>query len=224
MLSSSYDLWQALRELGYLREDLPEYWWDGVGEFRVVVGSILTQQAKWESVEKSLDNLQMHDLLSLKKIAMCDLTQLANLIKPSGFYNKKAKVLKDLSQNILDEFGDFESFKEGVSREWLLEQRGIGFESADSILCYGCKRDVMVVDAYTNRLLREFGYEFESYDELQEWIVRGIESNMDKISLAYKCEVNCFTIYSRFHGKIVEYCKDNSLKNRVLIDRLMEVL
>jgi endonuclease-3 related protein len=221
MLNSSYDLWLALRKLGYLDRESEPFWWKGTGEFEVVIGAILTQQAKWENVEKSLQNLKDYDLFSISEL---DLSTLATLIKPSGFYNKKAKVLKELSKAIIDEFGDFESFKEGVSREWLLSQKGIGFESADSILCYGCKRDVMVVDAYTDRILRAFGYEFESYDELQEWVVLGIESNFDKIIEAYNKEVDIFTILSRFHGKIVEYAKENTKERKALVDSIKSVL
>ena len=221
MLNSSYDLWLALRKLGYLDKESEPFWWRGAGEFEVLIGAILTQQAKWENVEKSLQNLQDYDLYSISKL---DLNRLAILIKPSGFYNKKSKVLKELSVAIIEEFGDFDSFKTSVTKEWLLAQKGIGLESADSILCYGCMRDVMVVDAYTDRILRAFGYEFESYEELQEWMVSGIQANMDKIITAYNSEVDTFTILSRFHGKIVQYAKENAKGREVLVDNIKSVL
>jgi endonuclease-3 related protein len=221
MLNNSYELWSALRKLGFLVEGSEPFWWKGVGEFEVIIGVILTQQSKWENVEKSLENLKDYDLHS---IANLDLEVLATLIKPSGFYNKKSKVLKNLTLAIIEEFGDFESFKDSVSREWLLSQKGIGLESADSILCYACKRDVMVVDAYTDRILRAFGYEFESYDELAEWMISGLESNYDKIIKAYTTKADTFTIYSRFHGKIVQYAKENAKNRNVLVDKIKEVL
>ena len=130
---------------------------------------------------------------------------LAELIKPVGFYNQKAKRLIALSRNILRDFRDFETFKENVTRKWLLEQKGIGFETADSILCYACFREIMVVDAYTKKLLQKKGYEFESYDEIQQWCERGIEENWNKLSSFYENNINlCF---ARFHGKIVEFMK-----------------
>ena len=130
---------------------------------------------------------------------------LAKLIKPVGFYNQKAKRLIALSRNILRDFGDFENFKENVSREWLLAQKGVGFETADSILCYACGKEVMVVDAYTKRLLKRKGYEFESYDEIKEWCERGVLESWDKLKDLYEDNLNlCF---ARFHGKIVEFMK-----------------
>ena len=224
MLSSSYDLYRGLRELGFLGEDSHPYWWRSVGEFEVVLGAILTQQSRWESVEKSLENLQKNDALTLEGIARLEINDLATLIKPSGFYNNKAKVLKNLINHIKEDFIDFESFKETVSREWLLRQKGIGQESADSILCYACKREVMVVDSYTNRLVSAFGYDFESYEELQEWMIEGIESNFEEISSTYNNAKDLFTIYSRFHGKIVEYVKRKKRKKVLDLSDLKQVL
>ncbi len=224
MLSSSYELWYALKALGYLQEGSEPYWWKGTGSFEVIVGAILTQQSRWESVEKSLENLRQADLLELDRFVEADERQIVEAIKPSGFYNKKGVVLKALVKNIKKDFDNFEYFKEEVDREWLLEQKGIGFESADSILCYGCMRPVMVVDNYTVRLLGEFGYRFESYDALQEWMADGIFSQCDKIKSHYKEEVNCFTIASRFHGKVVEYVKSHTKAKSLSIEKLQEVL
>ncbi len=205
----SFDLFKALKEQGYIKEDREEFWWPKSGTFEVLVGTILTQQAKWEKVERSLENLRERNLLNLNSISNLDGKELALLIKPSGFYNTKAKNLKKLCQNIEKEFETFENFCLHVERDWLLLQKGIGEESADSILCYACKREVMVVDSYTNRLLMKFGYEFESYSELQEWLVNGIESNHDKICKLYGKNMELNLIYARFHGKVVEFCKEN---------------
>jgi endonuclease-3 related protein len=203
---SSYDLWLALRNRGYLDDNAPPYWWPNIGTFEVLIGTILTQQSKWEKVELSLENLKSRDLVDLQRLANASIMIIEEAIKPSGFYRKKAKVLQRVSLAIVESFGDFETFTQEVNREWLLTQKGIGFESADSILCYACQRDVMVVDNYTNKLMKGLGYTFESYDELQAWLVQGIEENYDKIS-KYYADKRFFTIYSRFHGKIVEYMK-----------------
>ncbi len=224
MLSSSYDLWYALRELGYLREGSEPYWWKGAGEFEVIVGAILTQQSRWESVERSLENLRQKNLLDLDAFAKADREVIVEAIKPSGFYNKKAVVLSGLVKNIKKDYDNFEYFKEEVDREWLLKQKGVGFESADSILCYGCMRPVMVVDNYTARLLAAFGYHFESYDALQEWMSEGIFSQCEKIKSYYKDDVNCFTIASRFHGKVVEYAKLHIKAKSFCIEEIKEVL
>ena len=200
--SNSYELLMFLREKNLLKNK-PKYWWPNVGSFEVLVSAVLTQNTKWENVEKALFNLK--DYLTLESFANMEISFLASLIKPVGFYNQKAKRLINLSKNILSDFGDFEYFKENVTREWLLNQKGIGFESADSILCYGCFREIMVVDSYTKRLLKKAGYEFESYDELREWLERGIEENWDRLANFYENDLNlCF---ARFHGKIVEFMK-----------------
>jgi len=208
IMNNSYTLWLALHKLDLLK-DSPEYWWPQCGSFEVLVGAILTQQTKWQNVEKSLKNLKDAQNLSLESLRDTPIMILESLIKPSGYYRKKAKVLQTLCEAIVEDFGDFETFQTSVSRAWLLAQKGIGFESADAILCYACKRDVMVIDNYTNKMMQGFGYTFESYDDLQEWMMRGIEEHYSEISKLYKADVSFFTVYSQFHGKIVEYAKEN---------------
>jgi endonuclease-3 related protein len=206
-MSNSWELYQALKKIGYLKEERDPFWWPNSGTFEVVVGAILTQQTKWQKVEKSLQNLKDAELLSLEKLAECDLKELQIMIKPSGFYNTKAKYLKGIATTILNEFGSFENFKAEVTREWLLNQKGVGEETADSILCYACYKPHFVVDSYTDRILRAFGYEFESYKEIQEWMSRGIVENVSSRDL--------HRVYARFHGKIVEFSKEYVKGKRV---------
>ena len=201
--SNSYELLIELRDKNLLKNS-PKHWWPNYGTFEVVVSAILTQNTKWENVKSALSNL--NENLEIEKIASFEALSLAEIIKPAGFYNQKAKRLIALSRNILKDFGDFETFKEEVSREWLLAQKGVGFETADSILCYAFGREIMVMDSYTKKLLKKTGYEFESYDELREWCERGVEENWDKLSEIYENDLNlCF---ARFHGKIVEFMKN----------------
>ena len=219
-MTSSYDLFEALKNNGHIKNDRELLWWPRSGTFEVVVGAILTQQTKWEKVEKSLLNLKNMGILNIESLAKIEQNILAELIKPSGFYNTKAKNIKQLCINIKEEFENFDSFFLHVDRDWLLSQKGIGEESADGILCYACKREVMVVDSYTNRLLKKLGYEFESYQEVQEWLVYGIEDNFNKITNLYNYDVDLNTIYARFHGKIVEFCKENSKGKEVDVSSL----
>jgi endonuclease-3 related protein len=203
--SNSYELLIELRKKDLLKNS-PKYWWPNVGTFEVVVGAVLTQNTKWENVEKALNNLKKENKeWRVEEVATFEPSFLAEIIKPAGFYNQKAKRLIILSRNILRDFGNFENFKENVSREWLLNQKGIGFETADSILCYACFRDTMVMDTYTKRLMKKNGYEFESYDDMKEWFERGVEENWDKLSEFYENDLNL--CYARFHGKIVEFMK-----------------
>ncbi len=200
--SNSYELLIELKKKNLLKNS-SKFWWPGFGTFEVVIGAILTQNTKWENVEKALNNLKG---MGLEDIACMDWGYLAELIKSVGFYNQKSKRLILLSKNILRDFGDFETFQSEVDREWLLNQKGVGFESADAILCYACKKEVMVVDAYTKRLIKKYGYEFENYDEMKEWCERGVEENWDKLSYLYEDNLNL--CYARFHGKIVEFMKN----------------
>jgi len=193
-VNSSKEFYESLEKLNLLENLRDPFWWPNSGTFEVVVGAILTQQTKWQKVEKSLTNLKEADLLELEKLVGCDLKELQTLIKPSGFYNTKAKYLKGICKAIWDEFGNFEKFKDEVSREWLLAQKGVGEETADSILCYGCYRPEMVVDSYTDRILRAFGYEFESYGDIKEWLVSGFENKDAKF-------------FALYHGMIVEFAK-----------------
>ena len=208
-LSDSYDLYLWLEAQGLLAEK-PPLWWPAYGTFEVLIGAVLTQNTKWEKVERSLQNLRSNHLLSLDALNECNADLLMDLIRPSGLYRSKAIYLKKLLQAIIDRYGDYDTFKEQIDREWLLAQKGIGPETADSILCYACARTEMVVDAYTARLLGAFGLEYEAYDEIKAWCSEGLQRVFDEAQLSEK--------YALFHGMIVEYVKANSKGKVVRID------
>jgi endonuclease-3 related protein len=209
---NSVDLLRALKEAGYLRQGCDKLWWPNAGSFEIVVGAVLTQRTKWDNVKESLLNLKKHSLLDIKALAKADGFLLSKLVKPSGFAAQKSSRLIKLSQNILRDFGSFETFAQSVDKEWLLAQKGLGRESSDAILCYACLRDVMVVDSYALRLLAYWGYEFESYEEAQEWFYEGVFGYWDKVKRLYGYDIDKNTLWARFHGKIVEFCKDNMKK------------
>lgn len=211
-MNSSLELFEALKSFDYDVESRDRYWWPKSGTFEVVVGAILTQQTKWENVEKSLSLLDESIGISLDSIVKVDIEDLSKLIKPSGFYNKKAKNLKLICEAIKEEFVDFETFKCEVTKEWLLSQKGIGQESADSVLCYACYKDVLVVDSYTDRILRAFGYEFESYLEIQEWMKEGIYSD------------DLCRTYALYHALIIEYSKNHIKGKNVDVEPLKRAL
>ncbi len=221
-MQSSYDLLYALKTLGYPQSTRDPLWWPKSGTFEVIVGTLLTQQTRWERVEESLSNLKECNLLSLKALSRTSTEEIVKQIKPSGFYNTKALRLQLLCKNILLDFGSFECFQKEVDRAWLLAQKGIGMESADSILCYGCGRDVFVVDSYTQRLLIALGYTFDDYMQIQEWMQKGIEINLEKIQDIYKYEIELPAVYARFHGKIVEYAKEHTRGKTVNIQALIK--
>ena len=168
-----------------LKLEFSEFDWlenRGLSEFELLISVILTQNTSWNNVLKALDNVRVAKIQSLEALNTLETQQIATLIKPSGFYNQKAKRLKGFVSALLSEFGDMSEFKARVSRQWLLNVKGLGFESADSILNYLCQREILVVDSYTNRLAIALGYEFESYDELREFFQSGIESEQKAIN------------------------------------------
>jgi endonuclease-3 related protein len=216
-MTNSYELLLAL--VGVVDIDITyrdRYWWYRSGEFEVVIGAILTQQTKWQNVEKSLENLNSIGALEFNKFLTLDIGTIKEAIKPSGFYNQKSQRLYELVKNIDRDFGSLDEFKTSVSREWLLGQKGIGFESADSILCYFAYQEVMVVDSYTKRLMQYFDYEFENYDDMVEWFEAGVNENYDKICKLFDEQKTLHEIYALYHGYIVEFCK-SGCKN---IDKL----
>ena len=189
------------------------WWWPNSGSFEVIVGAVLTQQSTWERVEVALEALRKNSVLHVRALANMPYEQLIHCIKPCGFYDQKATRLIKLSQAIEAEFNDFETFCLEVNREWLLAQKGVGPESADAILCYGCKREAMVVDRYTSILLKYYGYEFEDYDSIQSWLIEGLDEKGIK---AIYDSMSRAQIYARFHGKIVEFCKGRVKKGELI--------
>ncbi len=186
----------------------PKYWWwPNALSFEVIVGAILVQNTRWEQVEIALNILKSKEVLSAEILAKLPLKHLEEMLKNVGFFRQKAARLQMLCWNLLEDFGDYYNFCENVDREWLLNQKGIGFESADAILNYALGREVMVADTYTYRLLKGFDYELDSYEAMQEWLMQGLVENYDKVCKMYGFEIPLSLLYARFHGKIVEYSK-----------------
>jgi len=201
-MDNGFELYQQLEKLNLLKQK-PKLWWPDPYTFEMVVSAILTQNTKWENAAKSLELLRSNHLLSVEALSQADNTLVIECIRSSGFFNAKSKNIQKLSQHILADFGDFGIFQELVTREWLLAQRGIGPESADAILCYGCQRDVMVVDKYTQQLVLALGFEFESYEDLQSWCMHGFVRE------------DAHHDFALFHGMIVEYMKKHK-KGKVI--------
>ncbi len=205
---SSLEILTALKALDLLH-NAPPLWWPGAGSFEVVIGAILTQNTRFELAQQSLENLKTLGILSpdtqatLTHLANSKPSDLAPHIAPSGFYNQKAHRLVLLSQNILRDFGGFESFKAQVDRAWLLEQKGLGKESADAILNYACLHPILVVDKYTYQLLLSLGMDIPEYDDLQAFLMQGLQDRLEQTLALYEHQLDLASIYARFHGKIV---------------------
>ena len=134
----------------------PQHWWPGETPFEIMTGAILAQNTSWTNVEKAIANLKSAGHLTPDALHRIDLTQLAELIRPAGYYNNKAKRLKNFVNWLFDNYGgkleNLQTIHTGQLREELLAIKGVGRETADSILLYALGRSVFVVDAYTARI------------------------------------------------------------------------
>ena len=185
----------------------PQHWWPGDTALEVMIGAVLTQNTSWKNVEKALKNLKDLGGLSLNGLRSQSTHELGEKIRPAGYYNVKAKRLKNLIDFIHDQYGgDLTSLLKAdtlVLREGLLSIKGIGPETADSILLYAADRPIFVIDAYTHRILRRHGMieEQATYDELQAFFMDHLPDDID--------------LFNEFHALIVrtgkEFCRKKPL-------------
>ncbi len=147
------------------------------------MGAVLTQNTNWNNVKRALDNLKADGAVTYQDILALEDRSLKRLVRPAGFYNQKAERLKTLAGFVAG-FGSFKGFAQQVSREQLLELKGIGPETADSILLYACGRPCFVVDAYTRRVFYRMG--FLEGDESYEVVQKFFESRMPRDVSLYK--------------------------------------
>jgi len=158
----------------------PQGWWPGETPFEVIVGAILTQSAAWTNVEKAIANLKAAGALSPEGLRAIGDAELAGLIRPSGYFNAKARKLKAFL-GLLDESfsGDLQRLLATPAaelRRLLLGTHGIGPETADSIVLYAAGQPVFVIDAYTRRVFSRLGLapEAATYDGWQELFTRAL--------------------------------------------------
>jgi endonuclease-3 related protein len=170
---------ETLSEIYQLLYDAfgPQHWWPGETPFEIVTGAILTQNTNWANVEKAIANLKSAGCLTPEALYNLEISRLAELICPAGYYNIKAQRLKSfinwLYDNYDGEMKNLELVDTDQLRAELLNIKGIGRETADSILLYALGRPVSVVDAYTARIalrhgLVEPGADYEQLRELFE--------------------------------------------------------
>jgi len=178
----------------------PQHWWPGDTPFEVMVGAVLTQSTNWRNVEKAIANLKASGVLDIRSLAELPLEQMALLVRPSGYYNVKAKKLKALCQWLLQGFGgsldNLFALDTVVLRQELLEVYGIGEETADSIILYAAAKPVFVIDAYTRRIMGrlKLGPADGSYGGLQAYFMHNLSHDS--------------ALFNEFHALFVRHGKD----------------
>jgi len=185
----------------------PQHWWPGETPFEVMVGAILTQNTNWGNVEKAISNLKGKGVLSPKALEALPPSKLAELIRPAGYFNVKAKRLKNFIHFLVEEYGgSVEKLSDEdlpKLREKLLEVSGIGPETADSILLYAALKKIFVIDQYTYRVLSRHHLigEEASYDEMQELMTHHLPDDL--------------ALYNEYHALLVmvgkHFCKKTPL-------------
>jgi endonuclease-3 related protein len=152
----------------------PQGWWPGETPLEVMVGAVLTQNTAWKNVERAIANLREADVLALARLHAVPHEELAELIRPAGYYRLKAGRLRNLLNFVMEQYdGSLKAmFATNLAtlREQLLGVNGIGPETADSILLYAGNLSTFVVDTYTARMLKRHGWiEPEAgYHDIQE--------------------------------------------------------
>jgi endonuclease-3 related protein len=178
-------------------------WWPADSPFEIMVGAVLTQNAAWSNVEKAIERLKAARLMSLPALLDTTHEQLAETIRPSGYYNIKARRLRNLCL-FLDRAGGLEAFAARSlddQRTALLGVNGVGPETADDILLYALEQPVFVIDTYTRRLLRRNGLVRgdEDYEQLRALFEQAIERNV--------------YLYQQYHALIVMHAKETCRKS-----------
>lgn len=186
----------------------PQHWWPGESPFEIIVGAVLVQNTAWRNVERAIDNLRNTGAMNPQTLYALPSDELAELIRPAGYYQVKTRRLRNLLKFIVDEFdGSLERMFETnlfTLREQLLSIHGIGPETADAILLYAGGLPTFVVDTYTHRILAR--HNWIDYDADYHQIKDVFES-------ALPAEAS---LYNEYHALLVrvgkDYCRRSAAK------------
>jgi len=172
-----------------------QYWWPADTQDEIIIGAILTQNTSWQNVEKAIENLKKADLCNLDEIRNAPQGTIEDLIRSCGFYKQKSLYLKEIATF-------FKNFNKNTDtanfRKALLNVKGVGFETADSILLYAFSRPVFVIDAYTKRLVQRHGFFYsKDYNELAHFFMQNLPRDVE--------------LFKEYHALIVKlgktFCK-----------------
>ena len=178
-------------------------WWPGDGPLEVCIGAILTQNTNWTNVEKALANLRAAHAVSISALHQMDRDALAELIRPAGYYNIKAKRLKNFIACVYESYrDDIEAFlarSVATLQEELMCINGVGRETADSIILYAAEKPTFVIDRYTCRIMARHGLicPEDDYEQVKDLFESYLPEDLD--------------LWKDYHAQIVavgkQYCR-----------------
>ncbi len=186
----------------------PLHWWPAETPFEVVVGAVLTQNTAWTNVERAIARLKEAGVLSPDALRALERERLEELIRPAGFFRQKAQRLQLFVTHLFARHGgNLCTLLAGPLaqvRAELLSLKGIGPETADSILLYAGEHPSFVVDAYTRRLFTRLGLlqGTEGYDQIRSLFMTSLPGEAE--------------LFNEYHALIVEECKTFCRKNKPL--------
>lgn len=185
----------------------PRHWWPGDSPEEIIFGAILTQNTNWRNAKAAIDSLKEVGKLDFRLIRQMSVDELAPIIRSSGFFNQKAKALKDFAEYFGLRYGfHLEGMKAQdlwVLRQELLSIPRIGPETADSILLYALEKPIFVIDAYTRRIFSRHRFlpQEESYEAFQRLFMESLEPDVK--------------LYNEYHALIVytghHFCRPRPL-------------
>jgi endonuclease III related protein len=178
----------------------PQRWWPGDSPFEIMVGAVLVQNTAWRNVERAIINLRVAGVVEPRALYALPPEELAELIRPAGYYRVKAKRLRNLLKFVVEEYdGSLDAmFRTNLTalREQLLAIHGIGPETADAILLYAGGLPTFVVDTYTHRVLARHG-----------WI--GYDADYHEIKDHFESALPAdASLYNEYHALLVRVGKD----------------
>jgi endonuclease-3 related protein len=224
-----------------------QHWWPAQSRFEVIVGAYLTQNTAWTNVEQALKQLRQAGVLNVPGIRRTPIEDLEKLVRSAGYFRQKARSLKNFVEFLDARYAGslhrlFAQSTEEL-REQLLSLKGVGPETADSILLYAGNHPVFVVDTYTRRILDRHGLlpATAKYDEVRLLFQRALTQNSVQITAQAEPGLDSnpvaeapqahkpsrvsrahrdprAQIYNEMHGLIVQVGKRYCLKSKALCE------
>jgi endonuclease-3 related protein len=180
----------------------PQHWWPAETRFEVLLGAILTQNTAWSNVEKALEQLRGVVALEPETILHLSREDLAQAIRPAGYFNQKAARIHGFCAWFVERggFAALDHVETLALRAELLALHGIGPETADDMVLYAFDRPVFVVDAYTHRLLQRYlkTPPLQDYEAVRGWVEEAF------VALEVPERVKTF---NELHAQIVRHAK-----------------